>query len=953
MSRIPRFLAAFVGLVLALPFLGASPSQASASVRSRVNFDSGWRFSLGHAYDASKDFDHGTAYFSYLAKAGNGDGPAAPKFDDRAWRQLDLPHDWAVEVPFTGAGSHSHGYKAIGRRFPENSVGWYRKTFTVPASDLGQRISVEFDGVYRDSVVWINGFYLGRQPSGTTGFRYDLTDYLNYGGENVLSVRADATMEEGWYYEGAGIYRHVWLTRTAPVHVPQWGVFVWTEVDGDVAKVNVQTKVANALPGQQAARVDVETSIVDDTGVQAGIAEWRAIDVGAGATALAQQQLLVSKPRLWSLELPHLYRAVTTLRRDGVVLDRVETRFGIRTIRFDANKGFFLNGKHVVIKGTNNHQDHAGVGVAVPDALLEYRIRKLKEFGNNAYRCSHNPPAPELLEICDRLGMLVLDETRLMGPSPEQLSQLEAMMLRDRNSPSVILWGLGNEEWKIEGNEFGARISASMRAFAERIDPTRRTVVAISGGWGAGSSTTTDVMGYNYYTHGSTDEQHAKFPEQPSVGTEETTAQCTRGVYFTDKAKAHQAHLPDHIGDSGGNTIAGWKHYAARPYLAGLFYWTGFDYRGESNPYPFPAISSQYGILDTCGFPKDSYWYLKSVWTDEPVLHLWPHWNWAGREGQAITVGCYTNHEEVELFLNGRSLGRKAVPHLDRVEWSVPYEAGVLEVRGFRKGAEAGRKRVETTGAPTHLTLEADRTVLAADGVDTTVFTVRAMDAQGREVPTAGNLARFSLEGGKIIGVGNGDPSCHEADVFVAGNVALPVTGWRGRIAAAGTTAPQAGAEHRPFQLIGDWKAPLPQEGECYELAADLKVEALPENAALDLFLPCFGVRTSVWLNGEQVLADADTGTAGPAIRIPAGKLPAGLHRLTLIVAPADGQARRLPQLDSLGCLRVETPAPRPQRSLFNGLAQVIVQATRKPGSIVLRAEAEGLSPAEVTIEAR
>jgi beta-galactosidase len=931
----------------------AAPAAASAqSPRERLNFDSGWRFALGHATDPAKDFDFATAYFSYVTKAGYGDGPASPKFDDRAWRQLDLPHDWAVEAPFAANGSHSHGYKAVGRAFPERSVGWYRKTFTVPAVDAGRRISIEFDGVFRDSQVWVNGFFLGRQASGYTGFRYDLTDYLKYGAENVVVVRADATLEEGWYYEGAGIYRHVWLTKTAPLHIPQWGTFVSAEVAGENARIAARTTLTNE--DRVPAAFTVELTILDSQGRVVAQTGSPARSLAPGASTELKQTFSFAGPQLWSLEEPNLYRLVTTVHTADKIADRTETTFGIRTLRFDANEGFFLNGKHVVVKGTNNHQDHAGVGVAVPDALWDFRMRRLKEMGNNALRTSHHPPAPELLDACDRLGVLVLDEHRLMGSNPAQLDDLDALIRRDRNHPSVFLWSLGNEEWAIEGNEFGARLTATMRAFAEQLDPTRRTTVAISGGWGAGSSTTADVMGYNYYTHGSTDEQHTKFPQQPALGTEETTAQCTRGIYFTDAALAHQAHNPTLIGDSGGNCIAGWKHFAARPYLAGLFYWTGFDYRGESNPYSFPAVSSQYGLVDTCGFPKDSFYYLQAMWTTQPVLHIYPHWNWAGREGQTITVGAYTNHEEVELLLNGRSLGRKAVPQYDRPEWSVAYEPGVLEARGFRAGKLVETTRVETTGPATQLVLTPDRTALIANGADATVFTVEARDAQGRFVPTANLPVRFAIAGGTLLGVGNGDPSSHEPDRFLPTLASTGIENWRGRIVAKPDLASATEAELKSTQLIGDWKAPLPQPGELYELAADFTASDVPAGANIELFLPALGTKTSVWLNGAKLAAELDTAKSGPALTLSAAQLAKGVNHIRVLVTPfEDPQRRRLPQLTRLGTLRMTTPTPQAARSLFNGLAQVIVQAPAAAGTLRLTAEADGMNSATSSIEAK
>lgn len=740
----------------------AAALAASGAPRERANFDAGWRFAFGHPADAAKDFGHGTGYFSYLAKAGYGDGPADPKFDDSAWRTLDVPHDWAVEAPFDGKGSHSHGYKAIGRNFPERSVGWYRKKFTVPASDRGRRVSLEFDGVHRDAIVFFNGFYLGRQLSGSTSFRYDLTDYLNYDGDNVVAVRADVTLEEGWYYEGAGIHRHVWLVKHAPLHVAPWGTFVSAEVRDDFSSAEVTARATLTNDGREDATLQLEQIVLRPDGRTAATALGAPVTLAAGATQEFSSVLAVAQPQLWSIETPALHTLVTLVRSGDRVVDRYETPFGIRTIRFDPDRGFFLNGRHVILKGTNIHLDHAGVGVATPDALLEYRVRRLQAMGSNAIRTAHEPPSPAFLAICDRLGMLVLNENRLMGSSPDQLGRLEAMIRRDRNHPSVILWSVGNEEWRIEGNELGARITATMQAHARRLDPTRRTTVAISGGWG-GSSTTTDVVGYNYIHQSNPDKQHAEFPHQPGVGTEETTTQGTRGIYFDDRPRGHLAPMVK--GDSGGNCEKGWQYYAARPFLAGLFFWTGFDYRGESTPLAWPTHSTQFGIMDTCGFPKDSFYYLKSWWSDEPVLHLFPHWNWPGREGQEFTVGCFSNHDEVELFLNGASLGRQAMPRNGRLEWKVRYAPGTLEARGYRGGQLAGTTRVETTGPVARLQLTADRTTYRADGVDVVVVTVAGLDAQGRVVPVANDFVRFAVANGRILGVGNGDPGCLEPDV--------------------------------------------------------------------------------------------------------------------------------------------------------------------------------------------
>jgi beta-galactosidase len=889
--------------------------------RERISLDAGWLFALGHAHDAAKDFGHATGYFSYLAKAGYADGPAASEFDDRDWRVLDLPHDWAVELPFDARGGHSHGYRALGRDFPQNSVGWYRRKFFVPESDLGRRISVEFEGVFRDSQVFVNGFFLGREASGYSGFQYDLSDVLNYGGENVIAVRADATLEEGWFYEGAGIYRHVFLTKTEPLHVAPDGVFVSSTLDGAAAQLSARATLQNH--GRGAARFELEFTVLDPEGrpLASQVLSERQLLPGDAAELAAS--LSVAGPRLWSLETPVLHRLVTTVRSNGAVIDRVETPFGIRTLRFDPDQGFFLNGKHVLLLGTNNHQDHAGVGTALPDALQDFRIRTLKSMGSNAYRSSHHPPTPALLDACDRLGMLVIDETRLMGSAGAQLGELERMIKRDRNHPSVVLWSLGNEEWAIEGNIKGARLTATMQAAAQRLDPTRRTTVAISGGWGRGISTVVDVMGYNYIAHGSTDLQHQQFPQQPGVGTEETTTQCTRGVYVTDAARAHSAPVVN--GTSGGNAELGWQYYAGRPYLAGLFYWTGFDYRGEANPFTFPAVSSQFGILDSCGFPKDGYYYLKAWWGTEPVLHVFPHWTWPGREGKPIDVQVFSNAEEVELWLNGQSLGRKPVPKNGHAEWQLEYHPGELLARSYTGGQEVQSQSVQTTSSAQALHVAGDRSELLADGADVAVVRVSAVDAQGREVPTADANVTFRLSGpGRIIGVGNGDPSSHEPDRYFA--------------------------EPRVVEIVG--KLELSANGG-QVFRAQFARPALPAGARVQLLLRQFGAEQSVSLNGQVLAFAAHDAASLPQLELALERLRPGQNVLevTATAAPSEQHARERAERVHPARLVIETPAPAYRRALFNGLAQVIVQSSGEAGEIVLSATSPGLAESTLHID--
>jgi len=924
----PRFLHSLVirGLaVLALQAGGLRSGAAEEPVRERILFDASWRFAPGHASDPARDFNHATGYFSYLAKAGFGDGAAAAAFDDRGWRLLDLPHDWAVEAPFDPRASHSHGYKAIGPRFPETSVGWYRKHFAIPESDLGRRIRLEFDGVYRAARVFVNGFFVGEEPSGTATASYDVSDYLNYGGDNVVAVRVDASMEEGWYYEGAGIYRHTWLLKTDPVHVAQFGTWVRTEVVDGTAQLTIETTLANE--GREAADVSLVHEVFDPEGRSvAKTTAASAARLGAGATSVREDALLVRAPQLWSIETPHLYRLDTTVLRGAQVVDRTTTPFGIRTIVFDPDRGFFLNGQRVQIKGTNNHQDHAGIGVALPDAMQEFRIRALKAMGSNTYRASHHPATPELLAACDRLGMLVIDETRLQGSNEFHFRPLEQMIRRGRNHPSIILWSLGNEEWGIEGNIKGARITTTMQDFARRLDPTRRTTVAISGGWG-GTSTTVDVAGVNYIRQARVDEQHRLFPQQIILGTEETTTQGTRGVYVDDRARSHLAPVED--GSSGGNAEIGWQFYAARPWAAGVVYWTGFDYRGEATPFGYPAISSQFGILDTCGFPKDGFFYLKSWWTDEPVLHVFPHWNWPGREGEAIEVRAHSNCDEVELVLNTVSLGRQRMPVNGHLAWSVRYTPGTLVARGYRAGREIAVARVETTGAAAALTLTPDRAVIAGDSRDVAVVTVDVRDAAGRFVPTANPRVAFSISGpGRIIGVGNGDPSCLEPDVFVESVSSQALGTW---------TPPEASVTEGPIVFETTFDAPVVAPG-----------------GTATLLLNALGPRQTVTLNGRVLMRDVAPAQARTEIALADLPLRPGGNTLRIESTRFAEWSER----ESIGrahpvSLCVVTPPAPWMRSVFNGLAQVIVQSTGGDGEIVLTATSEGLPSARLSVQAR
>jgi beta-galactosidase len=458
---------------------------------------------------------------------------------------------------------------------------------------------------------------------------------------------------------------------------------------------------------------------------------------------------------------------VSTLRVGRRVVDRVVTRFGIRTIRFDPDRGFFLNGQRVQINGVCNHQDHAGVGAAVPDRLHRYRLERLKEMGVNAYRTSHNPPAQEVLDLCDELGILVMDETRLFSSSDLALEHLRALVRRDRNHPSVVLWSIGNEEPE-QATARGNRIARSMIRAVKTLDLTRPLTYASNSGAFSGVNEVVDVRGFNYHT-GDIDSYHKEHPRQPLIGSEIASTLCTRGEYAVDESRGYMSAY-DKAKPQWGELAEEWMtFYMARPWLAGAFVWTGFDYRGEPTPYEWPCVSSHFGILDTCGFPKDLFWYYRSWWTREPVLHLMPHWNWRGREGRPIEVWAFSNADEVRLSLNGRDLGARRIERYGHAAWQVPYEAGVLGAVGYRNGQEIARTAVETTGDASRVELKADRASISADLRDVAVVTVSAVDDRGRPVPDAGHDVFFELSGpGRILGVGNGDPSSHEADTFAA-----------------------------------------------------------------------------------------------------------------------------------------------------------------------------------------
>lgn len=735
-------------LVLLCSLLTALPGVAQ---RERLCFDQDWMFAYGHASDPTKDFGCGTEYFNYLTKANSihNEGPYTIRFNpDERWKAVDLPHDWVVDLAYSRDASYSHGHKQVGWKFPQTSVGWYRKTFNLPKEDKGKHFRIQFDGIFRNAQIWVNGFFVGVEPSGYIHQDYDITDYLLFGDEpektNLICVRCDASLEEGWFYEGAGIYRHVWLEKSHPLHVTTGGTFVHCTLSENYtkARVTIETEVCNDFNHRLPA-YSVEHSILDAAGnvvARAG-AEGKALLAREKHSSAAVCE--VFSPALWDLDNPNLYKVVTRVLLDGKEVDQFTTRTGFREIVLDKDKGFFLNGKHIKLKGTNNHQDHAGVGSAIPDGLQRYRIERLKWMGANAYRASHNPMTAELLDLCDEMGMLVFEENRLLGINPYQLSVLENMIRRDRNHPCIFLWGIGNEEWGVEWEDRGTEIASSMREYAHRADSTRPMGVASSSG--PHILRTVDVAGYNYISQHPIDEHRANYPERIAMGSEETTGCGIRGEYSPESV--------------GFPMERGWQFYDERPWLLGLFYWTGFDYRGEPTPREYPATGSQFGILDYCGFAKDEAYYLKSWWGDEPVLHISPHWNLEGHEGQTVKLKVYSNCDEVQLVVNGKKLERKKMPKNGHLEWDAVYKPGYVQAIGYKDGKVLMKKRINTAGEPSQVKSE----TLKYD--DIYVVNVSVYDNKGNFAPKACIPLTIEVEGNaRILGFGNGNPDFMEVE---------------------------------------------------------------------------------------------------------------------------------------------------------------------------------------------
>ena len=912
--------------------------------RELILIDKDWKFSFGHLYDTKKDFGHAEGYFSYLTKTGFGDGPAAKDFDDRAWRKLDLPHDWVVEQPFSESASFSHGFKAAGKNFPDKSIGWYRKKITIPNEDLGKVISLKFDGVFRNSKVFFNGFYLGTEQSGYNGFEYDVTAYVNYGGENTIVVRVDASMEEGWFYEGAGIYRHVYLQKTNPIHVLTNGTYVTSELKNNDASVTADVTIENK--GNYKGSIEISQTIFNKENKQAATFSETILAPEFYKTITHSTKLHVENPLLWDIDSPNLYRLVTQIKQDGKIIDSYETPFGIRTIEFNAENGFFLNGKPLKLKGTNNHQDHAGIGTALPDEIQYYRIKKLKEMGSNAYRCSHHPPTPELLKACDELGMLVIDETRLMGINDYHLNDLKRMIERDRNHPSIFCWSVGNEEWNIEGGIVGERITNVMQDFAKSIDPTRPVTVGISSGFKSGISSVVEIMGYNYLGNGDIDAHRNQFKQQSGMGTEEGSTFATRGIYFTDDAKHYQSAYDKKPRPTFYSIEEGWKFYAERPYLAGVFFWTGFDYRGEPTPYGWPSVTSYFGMMDVCGFPKDNVFYLKSWWGKEPVLHLLPHWNWSGMEGKEIDVWAYSNCDEVELFLNKKSLGKKKMEQNGHLEWKVKYTPGTLEAIGYKNGKKIVTEIKKTTGKAENVKLSLDKENILKGNVS--VISVEVTDKKGLHVPTANDEISFSIKGGKILGVGNGDPTSLESDQFIDDISFSAITNFMERKGESSSLPKQMTNYDESKWTEAFKERDYKKQAPSYIYKGEFE---LKNNASLNVvsfFYKKIGVEAVVFVNGKKVepsSEDPQKYILNTAI------LKEGKNTIHIATTPL----QKVKDWDVMntdpGIIQVIMPAPSWKRKLFNGYAQIIIQKDENVKEVVLTASAKDLRAGSLNVK--
>lgn len=761
------------GILVCLSFLAFSAlfsvnCSVSKSKLRTENFNKDWKFQLGDVSNGQK-----------------------PGFDDSQWRMLNLPHDWSIEGSFSQNNPSTIGGGAL-----PGGIGWYRKVFTKPATDKNKLTFIEFDGVYRNSEVWINGHYLGKRPYGYSSFRYELTPFLKYGTEkNLLAVKVDNSQQpNSRWYSGSGIYRNVWLVTEEKIHIDHWGIFITTpEVNEKSAKVNINFRVRNTTGTDQ--QVTIKTVITDKVGNTVSEIASKYF-IGNEEFYETTQYFDIENPLLWTIESPNLYKAVTTIVAIDQSAAEYETTFGIRTFYFDADKGFFLNGKLVKIKGVCNHHDLGCLGAAINTRAIERQLEILKAMGCNGIRTAHNPPAPELLDLCDRMGFIVMDEAFDMwkkGKTEFDYSldwdewykrDLEDMVLRDRNHPSIFIWSIGNEvneQWDKEDSS-GTVIAKKLVSIVKSLDTTRPITANCNDQDPLNPVIRADVLDLVGYSYAHKD--YHLFPEvypgKKFIASETTSALATRGFYdmpsdsirrwpprwdlpLLDGNTDNTCSSYDNCSAPWGSTHEEtWKVIKKHNFLSGMFIWTGFDYLGEPTPYKWPSRSSYFGIVDLAGFPKDAYYLYQSEWTDKPVLHLFPHWNW--NKGETIDEWVYTNCDEVELFLNDKSLGikKKSGDNL-HLMWRINYVPGTFKAVGT-KGKEILTTEIKTAGGPEKINLNADRDQISADGSDLSFVTVKVLDKNNVLVPYADNLINFKISGpGKIIGVDNGSETSHES----------------------------------------------------------------------------------------------------------------------------------------------------------------------------------------------
>jgi beta-galactosidase len=751
----------FIGLLM----LGFACSRQAENPRSVEKFNQNWRFAL---------VDDSLA--------------ATPEFDDSAWRMLNLPHDWSIEGEF----SAKHPADVGGGALP-GGLGWYRKAFSLAPADSNKRIYLKFDGVYMNSEVYVNGTLAGKRPFGYITFEYDITPWVLFDGSaNVIAVKVDNSKQpNSRWYSGSGIYRNVWLTKTQPVHVDLWGTYITTpEVSEKVARVNIETAVKNTTAKEQT--VELTTTFLNPQQQKVGSVKHQ-LKVSSSATEKIQQQLNISNPDLWDIEQPELYTAISEVRINGLLSDRYETSFGIRYFNFDAENGFSLNGKPLKILGVCNHHDLGSLGSAINYRALERQLEIMKEMGVNGIRTSHNPPAPELLELCDKMGFIVMDETFDIWALKKTAfdyslywdqwheKDLSDHILRDRNHPSIFIWSIGNEiieQWDTTGITLAKKLASIVRS----IDATRPITSALNDPEPHNNiykSGALDLVGFNY--HQETFEAFpTKFPGQKFIATETTSSLHTRGFYdmpsdsirrwperwdkpFNEGNPNNTCSAYDNCSAPWGSTHEEtWKIIKKHNYLSGMYIWTGFDYLGEPTPYGWPSRSSYFGIVDLAGFPKDAFYMYQSEWTNKDVLHIFPHWNWT--PGQTVDVWAYTNYDEVELFVNDQSQGVKSKQGDDlHLQWRVTYQPGTLKAIGKKADGTTKEVVIHTAGKPAKIQLIADRNTLAANGEDLSFITVNVLDKDNNPVPYADNLIHFNVpESLEIAGVDNGNQISHE-----------------------------------------------------------------------------------------------------------------------------------------------------------------------------------------------